>query len=199
MEIASSQQTLMIELCLATNIHAITEEDVMQLFDKRRLGFVLVLGVAVVFGGSLAASAQGNSRWAHEKNRIRKEQKAEAKALKHGYRLYRGDNYYETDQRGVDLMRRAIESGYQQGYKAGANDRRYSRMDNYRDEVLYRSGNYGYQNYVDLDQYQYYFREGFERGYSDGYDSETTYGTNSGGKWSILGNILDRILNARSF
>src|SRR5262249_25613443 len=117
----------------------------------------------------------------------------------HGYRLYRGGQYYETDQRGVDLIRRAIDSGYQQGYKAGVNDRRYRRVDNYRDEVLYKTGNYGYQNYVDLDQYQYYFREGFERGYSDGYDSESRYGSYSGGKWSILGNILNGILNARSF
>ena len=181
------------------HIKATNEEEVMRLFDTRKLGFVLALGVAVLFGGSLAASAQGNSRSAHEKNRIRKEQKAEEKALKHGYRLYRGDNYYETDQRGVDLMRRAIESGYQQGYKAGANDRLYRRLNNYRDEVSYRSGNYGYQNYVDLDQYQHYFREGFERGYSDGYGSAAQYGTNTGGKWAILGNILDRILNARSF
>lgn len=167
----------------------------MRLFDKRKLGIILVLGVAVLFGGTLAASAQGNSQWAHEKNRIRKEQKA----LSHGYRLYRGNQYYETDQRGVDLIRRAVDFGYQQGYKAGANDRRYSRQDNYRDEPFYRSGNYGYQNYVDLDQYQYYFREGFQRGYSDGYDSQSRYGTSTGGKWSIIGNIADRILNARSF
>ena len=171
----------------------------MRQFDTRKFGYGLVLGVAVLLGTSLAASAQGNSQWAHEKNRIRKEQKEEEKALKHGYRLYRGDHYYETDQRGVELMRRAIDSGYQQGYKAGVNDRRNRRQDNYRDEPFYRSGNYGYQNYVDLDQYQYYFREGFQRGYSDGYDSESQYGSYSGGKWSMVGSIVDRILNARSF
>ena len=167
----------------------------MRPFDHRKFGFVICLGVAVLFGASLAASAQGNSQWAHEKNRIRKEQKARERA----YRLYRGDQYYQTDQRGIDLIRRAIESGYQQGYRAGANDRRYGRVDNYRDESFYRSGNYGYQNYVDLNQYQYYYREGFERGYRDGYYSETRYGSYSGGKWSILGNILDGILNVRPF
>jgi hypothetical protein len=97
------------------------------------------------------------------------------------------------------LVRRAVDFGYQQGYKAGVNDRRYRRQDNYRDETSYRSGNYGYQNYVDLGQYQYYFREGFQRGYSDGYDSESQYGSYSGGKWSMVGSIVDRILNARSF
>ena len=171
----------------------------MRLFNSRTLGFVVILGVVVLFGESLAVSAQGNSQWAHEKNRIRKEQKAAEKARKHGYRLYRGDRFYQTDQRGVDLIRRAIQSGYQQGYRAGANDRRYSRSDDYRDDSYYRSGNYGYQNYVDLDQYQHYYREGYERGYNDGYNSESQYGSNSGGKWSILGSILNGILNVRSF
>jgi hypothetical protein len=171
----------------------------MRIFDQKGLGFVVILGVALLFGGNLAASAQGNSKWAHEKNRIRKEQKAVEKSRKHGYRLQRGGQFYETDQRGVDLIRRAIDMGYQQGRRAGSNDRRYGRGDNYRDDSNYRTGNYGYQSYVDLDQYQHYYREGFERGYRDGYSSEAQYGSNSGGKWSILGTILDGILNLRSF
>ena len=170
----------------------------MRLFNRKKLGFVVVWGTALIFGASVAASAQGNSRWAHEKNRIRKEQKAAEKAEKHGYRLYRGDRYYETDQRGVDLIRRAINSGYQQGYQSGANARRYGRGGSYRDQSYYRSGNYGYQKYVDLNQYQYYFREGFQRGYADGYNSQSQYGTYSGGKWSILGSILNGIMNLRS-
>ena len=168
-------------------------------FNQRTSGFVLVLSLLLLLGGSLAVSAQGNSQWAHEKNRIRKEQKAFEKARKHGYRLYRGDRYYETDQRGVDLIRRAIQSGYQHGYRAGANDRRYSRGGNYHDDSYYRSGKYGYQSYVDLSQYQHYYREGYQRGYGDGYNSQTQYGNYSGGKWSMIGSILDGILNARSF
>jgi hypothetical protein len=171
----------------------------MRLFDQKRLGFFVVLSVVLMFGGSLAASAQGNSRWAHEKNRIRKEQKAIEKERKHGYRLYRGDRYYQTDQRGVDLIRRAIRNGYSQGYRAGANDRRYRRGDDYRDDSYYRRGNYGYQNYVDLDEYQHYYREGYERGYNDGYNGQSRYGSYGGGRWSILGSILNGILNLRSY
>ena len=171
----------------------------MAAIEQRTLGFLGILAVVLLLGGSLAASAQGNSQWAHEKNRIRKEQKAVEKARKHGYRLYRGDRFYETDQRGVDLIRRAIQSGYSQGYRAGANERRYSRDGNYRDDSFYRTGNYGYQNYVSLDQYQHYYREGYERGYNDGYNSQSQYGSYSGGKWSILGSILNGILNMRSF
>ena len=171
----------------------------MELFDRRKLGFVVIWGTALIFGASLVASAQGNSQWAHEKNRIRKEQKAREKAEKHGYRLYRGGQYYETDQRGVDLIRRAIQTGYQQGYRNGAGERRTGRGGNYRDDSYYRSGNYGYQNYVDLNQYQHYYREGYERGYNDGYNSESRYGSYSGSKLSILGSILNGIMNLRSF
>jgi hypothetical protein len=48
---------------------------------------------------------------------------------------------------------------------------------------------------VDLAEYQYYFREGFRRGYEDGYYGRYQYGSYSGGKYQILGNILGLILN----
>jgi hypothetical protein len=171
---------------------------------------LLALIAGLMLFGSYEVSAQGNSRWAHEKNRVRKEQKAiekadkrEQKAIekarKHGYRLHRGSDYYETDQRGVELIRRAVNSGYQQGFRSGADDRRYARRSDYRDEQNYRSGTFGYQSYVDRDQYQYYYREGFERGYRDAYTAQPQFGTYSGGKWSILSNVLNSILNLRSF
>ena len=169
----------------------------MQILSKATLGLSALLAAFVLIGAADNIWAQGNSQWAHEKNRIRKEQKAIEKEQKHSYRLYRGANYYETDQRGVDLIRRAVQNGYQQGYRAGTNDRRYSRRDYYFDEPYYRSGTYGYQAYVDREQYKYYYREGFERGYRDGYSDEAKYGTYSGGKWSILTTVLNEILNLR--
>jgi hypothetical protein len=54
---------------------------------------------------------------------------------------------------------------------------------------------YGYDGYyVDLSEYQYYFREGFRRGYEDGYYSRSRYGRYSNGSASILGTILESIL-----
>jgi hypothetical protein len=171
----------------------------MKLFSLNKIGFAAILGFAVLLGASIDANAQGNSGWAHEKNRIRKEQKQYEKAQKRGYRLYRGGNYYETDQRGVDLIRQAINSGYRQGYQQGANDRRYRRGGSYGSTSGYRNGTYGYQSYVDRGQYQYYFRQGFQRGYQDGYNSQSRYGYNSGGTYNILGTILNNILNVRQY
>lgn len=111
------------------------------------------------------------------------------------YRVYRNGSYYQTDNRGAELLRQAVNSGYQQGYRQGQQDSRYNRGGNYYGNNVYRSGTYGYQTYVDRNQYQYYFQQGFERGYQDGFNNQYQYGYRSnGGGLNILGNILSSIL-----
>ena len=53
--------------------------------------------------------------------------------------------------------------------------------------------------YVSYDEYNYYFREGFRRGYEDGYYGRNQYGRYSNGKYSLLGNIIEAILNIAIF
>lgn len=115
------------------------------------------------------------------------------------YRVYRNGSYYQTDNRGAELLRQAVNAGYQQGFSAGKNDRNGQRSGSYSNNSVYRSGNYGYQSYVDSKQYQYYFQQGFERGYQDGYNSRNQYGTNNNGSLNILGTILQGILNIQQF
>lgn len=114
------------------------------------------------------------------------------------YRIYRNGQYYNTDYRGYELLRQAVNSGYQQGYRQGETDRRYGRGYNYYGNNVYSSGTYGYQSYVARDQYQYYFQQGFQRGYEDGYNNTSRYGYRSGSNYNILGNILGTILNLAS-
>jgi len=81
-----------------------------------------VLSLLVLAGLSQTAAAQHNSQWAHEKNRVRKEQKQHEKALKRRekcYRVYREGNYYQTDYRGAELLCKAVRDGYAQGYRQG--------------------------------------------------------------------------------
>lgn len=111
------------------------------------------------------------------------------------YRVYRNGSYYETDNRGAELLRQAVNSGYRQGYVQGQNDRRYGRGGNYYGNSIYSNGMYGYQSYVARDQYQYYFQQGFQRGYEDGYSSTSRYGYRSGNSYNILGSVLSTILN----
>lgn len=115
------------------------------------------------------------------------------------YRVYRNGGYYQTDNRGAELLRQAVNRGYQEGYRAGQTDRSGRRRADYNGSSIYRSGNYGYQSYVDASQYQYYFREGFRRGYEDGYNSRSQYGSNYNGNLNILGTILQQVLNIQPY
>jgi hypothetical protein len=107
---------------------------------------------------------------------------------------YNGRNFY-TDQRGAALLRQAVNNGYQRGYRQGQLDRRYGRRNNYYGSTTYRSSLYGYQSYVDRNQYQYYFQQGFQKGYEDGFYTRTRYGYRSGNAFNVLGSVLNAILN----
>jgi hypothetical protein len=115
------------------------------------------------------------------------------------FRIYNNGRYYNTDQRGADLLRQAVNAGYQQGFAAGRNDRNSRRNNGWANSDVYRNGTFGYQSYVDRGQYQYYFQQGFQRGYQDGYNSRYQYGYNSGGSPNILGAILGSILNIQTY
>jgi hypothetical protein len=113
----------------------------------------------------------------------------------YNYRYRRGNSYYETNQYGAEMLRRAINDGYDQGYRAGQADREDGWRYDAESAYAYDDASYGYDGYyVDLSEYQYYFREGFRRGYEDGYRSTSRYGRYSNGTGSILGAILDGIL-----
>jgi hypothetical protein len=112
------------------------------------------------------------------------------------YRYSRGGSYYETNNYGAQMLRQAVNNGYEEGFRAGQADREDGWNFGPKNAFGYQDGSYGYDSYyVDLSEYQYYFREGFNRGYEDGYYSRSQYGRYSNGTAGILGNILEQILN----
>jgi hypothetical protein len=115
------------------------------------------------------------------------------------YRYRRGGQYYETNQYGANLLREAVNNGYQEGFYAGQADREDRWRPNYQNSYAYQDANYGYGGYyVDQQNYNYYFRQGFRRGYNDGYYSRSRYGVYSSGRYTILGAILGSILDMES-
>jgi len=113
----------------------------------------------------------------------------------YNYRYRRGSNYYQTSQYGAEMLQRAVNDGYREGFYAGQADREDGWGFNPQDAYGYQDASLGYDGYyVDLNEYQYYFREGFRRGYEDGYYSRSQYGRYSNGGYSILGAILEQIL-----
>jgi flagellar biosynthesis/type III secretory pathway protein FliH len=182
----------------------------MKLFNIKKTLTISALSIVTLLGTTFVASAQyggyntkQNKKVVKQQQKIYKQQQKidnlRTKNTAKHYRVYRNGNYYQTDSRGAELLKQAVNKGYQQGFAAGQNDRKFRRGGAFNNSSMYRSGNYGYQSYVDSSQYQYYFREGFQRGYEDGYNSRYRYGSNSGGGLNILGNILQQVLNVQQY
>jgi len=114
-------------------------------------------------------------------------------------RYNRAGTYYQTNQYGADLLRHAVNNGYQEGFRSGQADREDGWRSNYQGSYAYQDANYGYGGrYVQQDEYNYYFREGFRRGYDDGFNTRNQYGTSTNGNYGILGTVLSQILNLQS-
>lgn len=89
------------------------------------------------------------------------------------------------------MINSALNRGYEEGYHAGRADRRDGWDFDYRDTYAYQDASYGYDAYyVSMSEYQYYFRQGFRRGYEDGYYGRSNYGRYSAGRYSLIGTVL---------
>jgi hypothetical protein len=116
------------------------------------------------------------------------------------YRYRRDGRYYQTNQYGIKKLEQALQAGYNEGYRAGRADREDRWRYDYRSAFAYRDANYGYDGrYIAQDEYNHYFREGFQRGYDDGYYGRQKYGrkNDSGGindEWLIAGAVVAAII-----
>lgn len=116
------------------------------------------------------------------------------------YRYYRGGSYYEINRYGADVLRQAINNGYEEGYYSGRADRQDHWRYDPRGSYAYQDADYGYSGYyVDPGEYNYYFRQGFQRGYRDGYYSRRQYGRYYNGNYSILGSVLSQVLRLQQY
>lgn len=105
------------------------------------------------------------------------------------YRYQRNGQYYQTNQYGMKKLEQALQAGYNEGYRTGLADRKDRWRYDYRSAFAYRDANYGYDGrYIDQEEYNHYFREGFQRGYDDGY-----YGRNQYGRKKDDGDLIDGI------
>jgi hypothetical protein len=112
------------------------------------------------------------------------------------YRYYRGTQYYETNEYGADMLRSAVNHGYEEGFETGRADLADHWRFSYQESYGYRDANYGYSGfYVDRDNYNYYFREGFRRGYDDAYYGRHQYGEHMGDHYVVQPPVLSVILH----
>ena len=78
-----------------------------------------------------------------------------------GYRNYGGS---------YELRQTALNAGYNEGVRAGRDDRRHGRRYDFRDDGTYQRATKDYNSRMgDRWNYQRYFRDAFENGYADGF------------------------------
>ncbi len=116
------------------------------------------------------------------------------------YRYYRGGSYFSINIYGANLLQQAINFGYSEGLRAGRADRMDGWRFDYRSSYAYRDANYGYYGfYVDQSEYNYYFRQGFERGYADGYYGRRRYGRYYNGADILYAPVMSTIFSFQIF
>jgi hypothetical protein len=98
------------------------------------------------------------------------------------------------------MLRQALNNGYEAGFQAGTADRQDGWGYDYQNSYGYQDASYGYDNYyVELDEYNHYFREGFRRGYEDGYYGRYQYGQYNNGRYGLIEAIVGSILAIVNF
>ena len=114
------------------------------------------------------------------------------------YRYRRAGHYYRVNRYAAELLQDAVNYGYEQGFEVGRADRADHWRYDYAASYAYQDADYGYYGrYVDRDEYNYYFRQGFRRGYQDGYYRRYRYGVSINGGFRILGGALKVIIDLR--
>lgn len=114
----------------------------------------------------------------------------------YNYRYSYGGRWYSTNSYGAQVLREAVRDGYREGWYAGQADRMDRWQFDYRNNYGWLDGSYGYAGrYVSQGDYRWYFRQGFERGYRDGYYGRSQYGRYDNGSAMILPAILGMILS----
>lgn len=114
------------------------------------------------------------------------------------YRYMRGGRYYEINEYAARLLQEAINYGYEEGFRAGEADRLDHWRYDYSSSYAYLDASYGYYGmYVSLSDYNFYFREGFRRGYEDGYYGRHRYGSVVDGDLRIMSDVLRLIIDLR--
>lgn len=111
------------------------------------------------------------------------------------YRYFVGGTWYTTSNYGADVLRQAVDWGYREGLRAGRADRYDGWPADYRDSIAWRDAGFGYGGrYVGRAEYAYYFRQGFERGYDDGYFGRMQYGRRVGADVVIAEAVIAAVL-----
>jgi hypothetical protein len=144
------------------------------------LGISLLLGIGMMASSTAQAQYQRYPTWEQERQRqreierLRRQQERQRmrnndwwNRQNQGYGTY--DNYPNYGG-SFEFRQTALNAGYNEGMKAGRDDRRRGERYEFRDEGAFQSASKDYNSRMgDRRTYAAYFRQAFETGYRDGY------------------------------
>lgn len=128
----------------------------------------LALGLMFVLPTAALAQYGGNQRDDRQDRRDDRQDRRERRREER-----RGRDWGNNGNWGgsAQLRQTALNAGYNNGIKAGRNDQRKNKRFDFQDESDYRNASKDYSSRLgNKSLYQRYFRQGFENGYSDGYN-----------------------------
>lgn len=161
---------------------------------KNRIGSA-ILGVSLLLGIGFASSVTTQAQYQndrYERQRQyereqrrrqreweREQRRRQREAARYGnyggynngqYGGYRNDDNYSNYGGSYEFRQTALNAGYNEGRRAGMEDRSRGEGYNYADEGHYRSADKDYNSrYGNREMYRQYFRQAFANGYADGY------------------------------
>ncbi len=139
------------------------------------LGASLVLGIGMMSSTTAQAQYPTYDRYERQRQREIERQRREQQRNRNNdwwNRNRRNDTYdnYPNYGGSYNFRQTALNAGYNEGMKAGREDRRRGDRYDYRDEGQYQSASKDYNSRMgDRSAYQSYFRQAFQTGYADGY------------------------------
>jgi hypothetical protein len=141
----------------------------MKLIDFKNKFAGTLFALALLFGIGLGAKSTAQAQYPRYPDTYRRDRDRDR-----DYRRDRDNQRRRSDYPyyggSFDFRQTAMNAGYNEGIKAGRDDRRRGERFEFRDEGAYRSANKDYNSrYGDRSMYQAYFRQAFQTGYSDGY------------------------------
>ena len=141
----------------------------MNSIDFRNKAAITVLACALLVGVGLSTSITTRAQYP-QYDRNRREQSQQSRWDRQNRRRGRSNDGYPDLGGSFDLRQTALNAGWNEGIKAGRDDRKKRRAYDFRDESAFLKATKDYSTKLgDLGLYRTYFRQAFANAYADGY------------------------------
>jgi hypothetical protein len=140
-----------------------------------------ILGVSLLLGIGIMASTTAQAQY-RTYDQYERQRQIELERYRREQERNRNNDWWNRNRRNrsydnypdyggsFNFRQTALNAGYNEGMKAGREDRRRGDHYDFRDEGAYQSASKDYNSRMgDRWAYQRYFRQAFETGYRDGY------------------------------